>query len=640
MASFIAAGTAYSTHGINMIPFFIYYSMFGFQRIGDLIWAACDCRAKGFLLGGTAGRTTLAGEGLQHQDGQSLLNAMRLPHRALVRSGLRLRDGHHRARRHAADVRGGRRRRSITSRSATKTTASRRCPPGSKRESCAAFTRSSSKDAGNENLKVQLFGSGAILREALRAQDILAEKYGVSSNAWSVTSYTELARDAVTVGRWNMLHPTEKPRQSFLERQLAAEQGPFIAASDYVRALAEQVEPVGTRRLVRAGDRRLRPQRSPQGAAPAFRGRRRMHHGGHAVSVGQAEASSKSRGLPRPSAIWASIRKRPTRCSPDIQSLLRIKNSRPAGRTRPDRSDEDVRNGIQRSPRGFHAIEFKVPELGENIESGDIVNVLVKEGDEVQADQPVFEVETGKAVVELPTPQAGKITKMHVQKGAKVKVGDALLTIESGRRVRRARQNRGARESGTPGQNRPDRRRSREGRSSASPPAQGRKACRPSSPRPPSRQPQSRPGRPSPPRRAGRRRIAPQAAAGRSCHAPPGPRAGRRSEPGQRHRRRRPDHRRRHQGRRPRRAAAGARRRLCAATPHFAAARRHRRSRHLGPDSPLADVRRSARRSRSTWPRVVADDPARHQLRRRRHHRAGADPQGRAGRLRRIAASS
>jgi pyruvate dehydrogenase E1 component len=242
MASFIAAGTAYSTHGINMIPFFIYYSMFGFQRIGDLIWAACDCRAKGFLLGGTAGRTTLAGEGLQHQDGQSLLNASAFP---TVRSfdpafayeiTTIILDGMRRMYEEGEDA-------IYYLMVGNENYPQPPMPEGVEEGILRGIYKYSSKDAGAKAPHVQLFGSGAILREVLRAQDLLAEKYGVSSNVWSVTSYTELARDAVTTSRWNMLHPTEKPRQSFIERQLQGHPGPYIAASDYVRALAEQVEP-------------------------------------------------------------------------------------------------------------------------------------------------------------------------------------------------------------------------------------------------------------------------------------------------------------------------------------------------------------------------------------------------------------
>jgi pyruvate dehydrogenase E1 component len=242
MSSFIAAGTAYSSHGINMIPMFIYYSMFGFQRIGDLIWAAADCRAKGFMLGGTAGRTTLAGEGLQHQDGQSLLNALAFPTvRAydpafayettqIVLDGMKrmYEDGedaiyyitlYNENYKHPA------------------------MPTGVEEGIIRGIYKYGTKSAGENRPHVQLFGSGAILREVLRAQEILADRYQISSTVWSVTSYTELARDAAATSRWNMLHPAETPRQSYLEKVLKGEHGPFISASDYVRALADQIGP-------------------------------------------------------------------------------------------------------------------------------------------------------------------------------------------------------------------------------------------------------------------------------------------------------------------------------------------------------------------------------------------------------------
>jgi pyruvate dehydrogenase E1 component len=240
MSSFIAAGTAYSTHGINMIPFFIYYSMFGFQRIGDLIWAACDSRTKGFLIGGTAGRTTLAGEGLQHQDGQSLLNASAFPTVRAYDPAF--------AYETTTIVLDGMRRMYEELEDAiyyiTVYNENYRHPPmpeGVEQGIIRGMYRFSSRDAGEK--RVQLLGSGAILREALRAQEILAERYQVSSNVWSVTSYTELARDAQDAKRWNMLHPTETPRRSYIEELLAGQHGPFVSASDYVQALAEQISP-------------------------------------------------------------------------------------------------------------------------------------------------------------------------------------------------------------------------------------------------------------------------------------------------------------------------------------------------------------------------------------------------------------
>jgi pyruvate dehydrogenase E1 component len=242
MASFIAAGTAYATHGINMIPFFIYYSMFGFQRIGDLIWAAADTRCRGFLLGGTAGRTTLNGEGLQHEDGHSHLFSMAYP---TVRSydpayayetAVIVMDGLRRMYEECEDC-----MYYITLHNENYKMPA--MPEGAQEGIVRGIYKVASVDAGAKRPKVQLFGSGAILREALRAQQILAERYQVSSQAWSVTSYTELRREAQACERWNLLHPGEKTRQPYLQQALAGENGPFIASSDHVRAVSEQVSP-------------------------------------------------------------------------------------------------------------------------------------------------------------------------------------------------------------------------------------------------------------------------------------------------------------------------------------------------------------------------------------------------------------
>ncbi len=242
MSSFNAAGTAYSAHGINMIPFYIYYSMFGFQRIGDLIWAAADMRAKGFLVGGTAGRTTLNGEGLQHQDGHSLLNAIAFPTvRAydpawsyemvvIVMDGLkRLYEDNEQAIYY------------ITAEN--EAYAQAEMPAGVEEGIIKGIYKFRSREVDNAKARVQLFGSGAILNCALAAQEMLAERYGIASDVWSLTSYTQLRREAADCSRWNLLHPTEKPRQSYLESVLEGVAGPFIAASDYVRALPEQLTP-------------------------------------------------------------------------------------------------------------------------------------------------------------------------------------------------------------------------------------------------------------------------------------------------------------------------------------------------------------------------------------------------------------
>jgi len=242
ISSFSAAGTAYSAHGVNMIPFFIYYSMFGFQRIGDFIWAAADMRAKGFLLGGTAGRTTLNGEGLQHQDGHSLLNAIAFPTvRAFdpafnYETAVIIFDG---MKKMYADgetaiyyIMVGNENYEMPA-----------MPEGVEDGIIKGMYKFRSQEVEGSKLRVQLFGSGAIMNCVLQAQQILAEKYNIASDVWSVTSYTQLRRDAQEVRRWNMLHPNDKPRTSYVEDVLAGHDGPFVAASDYVCALPEQLTP-------------------------------------------------------------------------------------------------------------------------------------------------------------------------------------------------------------------------------------------------------------------------------------------------------------------------------------------------------------------------------------------------------------
>jgi len=242
MSSFIAAGTSYSTHGQYMIPMFIYYSMFGFQRIGDLIWAACDCRARGFMLGGTAGRTTLAGEGLQHQDGHSILNAIAFPTVRAYDPAF--------AYETAVIVIDGMKRMYQDEEEAiyylTVGNENYEMPPmpdGSHEGILRGIYKYKTVKANNEIAHVQLFGSGAILNLVLSAQQILAEQYHVSSDVWSVTSYNELRRDAQSAQRWNMLHPDQPPRRCHFENALQGHDGPVIAASDYVCAVPEQVDP-------------------------------------------------------------------------------------------------------------------------------------------------------------------------------------------------------------------------------------------------------------------------------------------------------------------------------------------------------------------------------------------------------------
>jgi pyruvate dehydrogenase E1 component len=248
MSSFIAAGTAYATHGINTIPFFIYYSMFGFQRIGDLIWAAADCRARGFLLGGTAGRTTLSGEGLQHQDGHSHLLAYPVPNIRAYDPAF--------AYEMAVIIKDGIRRMYRDQESAfyyltvmNEQYAMPMMPPGSEDGILRGLYRFRAASKPEAKLRAQLLGSGAILPEVVKAQALLEERYGVAADVWSVTSYKELYRDGHAVERWNMIHPGEPPRVPYITQCLAEAPGVLVAASDYVKALPDSIDRWVPRRL-------------------------------------------------------------------------------------------------------------------------------------------------------------------------------------------------------------------------------------------------------------------------------------------------------------------------------------------------------------------------------------------------------
>ena len=254
MSSFIAAGTAYATHGINTVPFFIFYSMFGFQRVGDLIWAAGDSRAKGFLIGGTSGRTTLAGEGLQHQDGQSHLLAYSVPNLKTYDPAF--------AFELAVIIQEGIRQMYVQQDNVfyylTVMNENYAHPPMPQGEGIRDGILKGMyrfKAAENTDAKVhaQLMGSGAILNEVLKAQSLLAEKYRVAADVWSVTSYKELYRDGHETDRWNMLHPEEPLKLPYVTRCFANSPGICIAASDYLKALPDSISQWLHRPLVSLG---------------------------------------------------------------------------------------------------------------------------------------------------------------------------------------------------------------------------------------------------------------------------------------------------------------------------------------------------------------------------------------------------
>ena len=240
MSSFIAAGSAYATHGINTIPFFIYYSMFGMQRIGDLVWLAGDMRVKGFMVGGTAGRTTLNGEGLQHEDGNSHLLAYPVPNLEAYDPAFGYEI--------AVIIREGIRRMYVEQEDMfyyltveNDIYSMPEMPDGVEEGILKGLYKFKPAAKKRAPLKAHLFGSGAIINSALKAQSILEEKYQVSADVWSITSYKALHRDALDAERWNRMHPGEPPRLSYIEQCLAKERGVYVMASDYVKALPESI---------------------------------------------------------------------------------------------------------------------------------------------------------------------------------------------------------------------------------------------------------------------------------------------------------------------------------------------------------------------------------------------------------------
>ncbi len=236
--SWLAAGTSYANHGISNIPFYIFYSMFGFQRVGDFAWAAGDLQAQGFLLGATAGRTTLAGEGLQHQDGHSLVLASTIPNciaydpafayelTVIIQDGLR-----------RMYQEGERVFYYITCMNENYVQPA--MPPGVEEGILRGMYQL--RLGGSGKTRVQLLGSGTILREVLAAAEVLERDFNVAADVWSVTSFPELRRDGLDCERWNNLHPGEQPRRSYVERMLGVHSGPFVAATDYMRIVPDQI---------------------------------------------------------------------------------------------------------------------------------------------------------------------------------------------------------------------------------------------------------------------------------------------------------------------------------------------------------------------------------------------------------------
>ena len=239
ISSFIAAGTSYSAHAVQMVPFYIYYSMFGYQRVGDLVWAGADTRTRGFMLGGTAGRTTLNGEGLQHEDGHSHVLFSVVPNcraydptfgyelAVIIQDGLRRMVGEQ------EDV--------FYYITLMNENYQHPAMPEGANEGILRGMYPLREAPESDAPRVQLLGSGTILREVMAAADLLEADFGVAADVWSVTSFTELRRDGIEVERWNMLHPTDEPRQAYVSQRLSGRKGPVVASTDYIRTFADQI---------------------------------------------------------------------------------------------------------------------------------------------------------------------------------------------------------------------------------------------------------------------------------------------------------------------------------------------------------------------------------------------------------------
>ena len=292
MSTLIAAGTAYATHGLNMIPFFIYYSMFGFQRIGDLIWAAGDSRCRGFLLGGTAGRTTLAGEGLQHQDGNSHVLSLPVPNcvsydpayayelAVIIQDGIRRMYGEGESIFYYLTV-------------MNEPYEMPAMPEGSREGILKGLYRFKPTGKPKAKLRAQLLGSGAILPEVVKAQAILEEKYNVGADVWSVTSYGELYRDGHAAERWNMLHPAETPKSAVRHADAGRRAGRLRGGVRLPEGAAGCDRSLAAAPARLAGHRRLRPQRKPRRPAQPLRGRFALRRRRDAVCAGAREADRR-----------------------------------------------------------------------------------------------------------------------------------------------------------------------------------------------------------------------------------------------------------------------------------------------------------------------------------------------------------
>ena len=404
MASWIASATSYSTHGVQTVPFFIFYSMFGFQRIGDFAWAAADMRSRGFLIGGTAGRTTLNGEGLQHEDGHSHLFASAIPNcvpydptygyevAVIIQDGLRrmlvdqedvyyyitvMNENYH----HPA------------------------MPAGVEGDILRGmYLLRAGEPVKPDAPRVQLLGSGTILREVEAAATLLRDDFGVTADVWSVTSFTLLGRDGLETERQNMLHPLASPKVPFVEQQLAGHAGPVVAASDYVKMFAEQVRPFIDRRF-------------------------------HALGTdgfGRSDARAKLRPFFEVDRHWIV--------------LAALRELAAEGKVAAEASGASDRKIRHRSEQAESGHGLRTHRNGANdrthrsrsgrFEDVPIIEVMVASGDRIGKDAPLVTLESDKATMEVPASAAGVVREVKVKIGDRVSTGSMSRECRSRRRCR------------------------------------------------------------------------------------------------------------------------------------------------------------------------------------------------------------
>ena len=389
--SWLASGTSYSNHdGVQTIPFYIYYSMFGFQRIGDFIWAGGDLQARGFLIGGTAGRTTLAGEGLQHQDGHSLVAASTIPNcvsydptyayelAVIVQDGLR------RMMQEQENV--------FYYITCMNENYVHPPMPGDVKDGILKGMYQL-QVGGKGKIRVQLMGSGTILREVIGAAELLASDFGVPSDVWSVTSFNELRRDCLATERWNQLHPEADPRQSYLETALAHREGPFVAATDYMKIVPDQVQRWMPGTYVTLGTDGFGRSDGRDALRRFFEVDRRY------IAVTALKALADDGKID--------------------QATVRAGNREIRYRSGEAGSGDALMAG---------RIDIVVPDLGD-FSDVEVIEILVNAGDTVQQEDGLITLETDKATMDVPAAEGGTVEAITVAVGDTVSTGDVIGTM-------------------------------------------------------------------------------------------------------------------------------------------------------------------------------------------------------------------